>query len=181
MYNVDDTPLTPASSVLRLGNEVPDFDAETTQGPMNFHKWKEGKWAILFSHPADFTPVCTTELGSLAMKYKELEALDCKVAAMSVDSVETHKAWIEDVIAHHPNPNLKIEFPIISDSDRYISTIYGMLDQWTDPFKAPKSIALTIRYVNAAYDEPSTHMTQLTPCNCFLGRFSSSTPRTSSC
>ena len=113
---------------------------------MNFHKWKEGKWAILFSHPADFTPVCTTELGSLANRYQELAAMDCKVAALSVDTIENHRAWIKDIIAHSGDPDLQIEFPIISDTDRYVSTIYGMLDQWADPFRdVSGSIDLTIR------------------------------------
>ena len=86
---------------LRLGNVVPDFKAETTMGTWeSFHEWKKGKWAILFSHPADFTPVCTTEIGRLAIKYNELEAMDCKVATLSVDPVKSHTEWLHDVVAH---------------------------------------------------------------------------------
>ena len=88
---------------LRLGNIVPDFKADTTHGPMEFHKWKEGKWAILFSHPADFTPVCTTEIGRLALKYDQLAAMDCLVATLSVDPVKSHTEWLTDVVAHCEN------------------------------------------------------------------------------
>jgi alkyl hydroperoxide reductase subunit AhpC len=76
---------------LRLGNIVPDFSMDTTHGRFDsFHEWKKGKWAILFSHPADFTPVCTTEIGRLALKYDELEKMDCLVATLSVDPVKSH-------------------------------------------------------------------------------------------
>jgi 1-Cys peroxiredoxin 6 len=99
---------------LRLGNIVPDFTADTTMGPMEFHKWKEGKWAILFSHPADFTPVCTTEIGRLALKYDTLAAMDCLVATLSVDPVKSHTEWLADVVAHCEN-KIEIKFPIIGD------------------------------------------------------------------
>ena len=79
---------------IRLGNIVPDFAMDTTHGSFDsFHEWKKGKWAILFSHPADFTPVCTTEIGRLALKYDELEAMDCKVATLSVDPVKSHQVY----------------------------------------------------------------------------------------
>jgi AhpC/TSA family len=91
-------------TALRLGNIVPDFSAETTQGHWDsFHEWKRGKWAILFSHPADFTPVCTTEIGRLALKYDELIARDCLVATLSVDPVKSHHEWLTDVVAHCEN------------------------------------------------------------------------------
>jgi peroxiredoxin 6 len=93
-----------SSTAIRLGNIVPDFAADTTQGPFeSFHEWKKGKWAILFSHPADFTPVCTTEIGRLALKYDELTALDCKLATLSVDPVKSHNEWLVDVVAHCEN------------------------------------------------------------------------------
>merc|ERR550514_1682616 len=112
---------------LRLGNIVPDFKAETTQGSWDsFHAWKAGKWAILFSHPADFTPVCTTEIGRLALKYDDLQAMDCLVATLSVDPVKSHEEWLTDVVAHCEN---KIE--VIGDQDRTISTAYGMIDPGT--------------------------------------------------
>lgn len=129
---------------LRLGNIVPDFAAETTHGPIeSFHKWKEDKWAILFSHPADFTPVCTTEIGRLALKYDELKAMDCLVATLSVDPVKSHEKWLEDVVAHCEN-DIEVKFPIIGDSDRSISTAYGMIDPGTS---GDQDLPLTIRAV----------------------------------
>lgn len=129
---------------LRLGNIVPDFSAETTHGKWeSFHEWKKGKWAILFSHPADFTPVCTTEIGRLALKYDELEAMDCSVATLSVDPVKSHDDWLKDVVAHCEN-NIEIKFPIIGDADRSISTAYGMIDAGTS---SEQSLPLTIRAV----------------------------------
>jgi alkyl hydroperoxide reductase subunit AhpC len=107
------------SPAIRLGNIVPDFGADTTQGPFDsFHEWKKGKWAILFSHPADFTPVCTTEIGRLALKYDELAALDCLVATLSVDPVKSHNEWLEDVVAHCEN-KIEIKFPIIGYVARF--------------------------------------------------------------
>jgi len=139
--------LYPESSTdggLRLGNVVPDFKAETTQGSMDsFHEWKKDKWAILFSHPADFTPVCTTEIGRLALKYDELDALDCKIATLSVDPVKSHEEWLDDVVAHCEN-EITIKFPIIGDADRSISTAYGMIDPGSSD---DQDLPLTIRAV----------------------------------
>mmetsp|Transcript_18078 Transcript_18078/g.32249 ORF Transcript_18078/g.32249 Transcript_18078/m.32249 type:complete len:280 (-) Transcript_18078:171-1010(-) len=129
---------------LRLGNVVPDFSAETTQGPMkSFHEWKKDSWAILFSHPADFTPVCTTEIGRLALKYDQLTELGCKIATLSVDPVKSHEDWLRDVVAHCEN-KIEIKFPIIGDPDRKISTLYGMIDPGTSD---AQSLPLTIRAV----------------------------------
>jgi len=129
---------------LRLGNIVPDFSMETTQGNFDsFHEWKKGKWAILFSHPADFTPVCTTEIGRLAMKYDELSDMDCLVATLSVDPVKSHEEWLRDVVAHCEN-DIEVKFPIIGDPDRSISTAYGMIDPGTSD---DQDLPLTIRAV----------------------------------
>jgi len=129
---------------LRLGNIVPDFKCETTHGNWDsFHKWKEGKWAILFSHPQDFTPVCTTEIGRLAIKYDSLAAMDCLVATLSVDPVKSHQEWLEDVVAHCEN-DIEVKFPIIGDADRSISTAYGMIDPGTSD---DQDLPLTIRAV----------------------------------
>jgi len=129
---------------LRLGNVVPDFKAETTTGDWDsFHEWKKGKWAILFSHPADFTPVCTTEIGRLALKYDQLAEMDCLVATLSVDPVKSHTEWLDDVVAHCEN-KIDIKFPIIGDADRSISTAYGMIDPGTSE---DQSLPLTIRAV----------------------------------
>merc|ERR1712046_403279 len=110
---------------------------------MGFHEWKKDKWAILFSHPADFTPVCTTEIGRLVLKYEQLAAMDCLVATLSVDPVKSHKEWLTDVVAHCEN-NIEIKFPIIGDQDRSISTAYGMIDPGTS---VDQSLPLTIRAV----------------------------------
>ena len=132
------------TSALYLGNVIPDFQADTTQGRMNsFHKWKAGKWAILFSHPADFTPVCTTELGRLANKYDEIVALNCLVATLSVDTVKSHEEWLQDVVDHSYNP-IEVKFPVIADPDCTISTSLGMIDPFT---VGKQSLPLTIRAV----------------------------------
>lgn len=131
-------------NALRLGNIVPDFAADTTHGPMpSFLKWKGDSWAILFSHPADFTPVCTTEIGRLALKYDELAAMDCKVATLSVDPVKSHTEWLEDVVAHCEN-KIEVKFPILADPDRKISVAYGMIDPGN---LDEQSLPLTIRAV----------------------------------
>lgn len=129
---------------VRLGNIVPDFSCETTQGNWDsFHEWKKGKWAILFSHPADFTPVCTTEIGRLALKYDDLAAMDCLVATLSVDPVKSHNEWLSDVVAHCEN-EVEIKFPIIGDADRKISEAYGMIDPGSSD---AQDLPLTIRAV----------------------------------
>lgn len=103
----------------------------------------KGKWAILFSHPADFTPVCTTEIGRLALKYDKLSEMDCLVATLSVDPVKSHNEWLEDVVAHCEK-KIEIKFPIIGDQDHSISMAYGMIDPGSsDEQKLP----LTIRAV----------------------------------
>ena len=122
------------SSVLRIGNECPDFSCHTTHGYWpSFHQWKKGQWAILCSHPRAFHPVGTTELASLSQKEATLESIGCKVVALSVDSVEDHKEWLKDVEAYTrlQNSSAKVSFPIISDGDRTISETYSMIDPFT--------------------------------------------------
>ncbi len=109
---------------LRLGDEAPDFTAETTDGPISFHEWKKGSWAILFSHPRDFTPVCTTELGAVAGLKPEFDKRHVKVMGLSVDPVSDHVRWagdIQDVTGHALN------FPLIGDPDKSIANKYDML------------------------------------------------------
>ncbi len=109
---------------IRLGDIAPDFTADTTQGPIRFHEWKGGNWAVLFSHPKDFTPVCTTELGAVAALKPEFDKRKTKVIGLSVDSVESHKKWegdIKDVTGHAVN------FPMIADPDRKVSNLYDMI------------------------------------------------------
>jgi alkyl hydroperoxide reductase subunit AhpC len=109
---------------LQLGDTAPDFEAETTEGPIRFHEWIGDSWAVLFSHPKDFTPVCTTELGYLARIKPAFELRNVKVIGLSVDSADDHKAWakdIEETQGQAPN------YPVISDADFHVSKLYGML------------------------------------------------------
>ena len=108
----------------RLGEIAPDFEATTTEGPIRFHDWKDASWAVLFSHPADFTPVCTTELGLTAKLKPEFDKRNVKAIALSVDPAESHKEWIADIEA---TQNTVVGFPIIADADRKVSTLYDMI------------------------------------------------------
>lgn len=109
---------------LRLGDIAPDFSAETTQGHINFHEWLGDSWGMLFSHPADFTPVCTTELGKTALLKGEFEKKGVKVIAVSVDDLASHNKWIPDIEEIN---GVKMNFPIIADSDRNVATLYDMI------------------------------------------------------
>ena len=109
---------------IRLGDEAPDFTAETTQGTLRFHEWLGDGWAILFSHPKDFTPVCTTELGYMAGLKAEFDKRNCKIVGLSVDSVDDHKRWsvdIQETQGHAPN------YPMIADSDMAVAKLYDMI------------------------------------------------------
>ena len=109
---------------LRLGDTAPDFHAETSDGPIDFHQWLGNSWGVLFSHPADFTPVCTTELGLTAKLKDEFAKRDTKVIALSVDPVDSHKRWIGDI---NETQNCVVNFPIIADPDRRIAQMYDMI------------------------------------------------------
>mgnify|MGYP003638553904 CR=1 FL=1 len=109
---------------LLLGDTAPNFDAATTEGPINFHDWIGDNWVIFFSHPADFTPVCTTELGFTAKLKDEFAKRNAKAIALSVDSLEDHKTWIKDV---EETQHVVMNFPIIADVDRSVSTLYQMI------------------------------------------------------
>lgn len=120
---------TPAVKTgLNLGDEMPNFEADTTQGPMKFHDYLGTSWGILFSHPADFTPVCTTELAAVAKLAEEFRARDVKLACISCDPVDSHKKWSEDVVAYAKLGEKELPFPIIADAKRDIATSLGMLD-----------------------------------------------------
>ena len=109
---------------LQLGDTAPDFEAETTAGRIRFHEWLGDSWGILFSHPKDFTPVCTTELGAMAGLKSEFDRRDVKILGLSVDPVSDHARWaqdIEDVTGHAPN------YPLVGDSDLAVAKLYGML------------------------------------------------------
>jgi alkyl hydroperoxide reductase subunit AhpC len=111
-------------ATLRLGDIAPDFTAETTMGEINFHEWVGDSWAVLFSHPADFTPVCTTELGTVANYYPEFEKRNTKVIALSVDGLESHLKWIKDI---EETQNVTLQYPIIADESRTVANLYDMI------------------------------------------------------
>ena len=109
---------------VQLGDEVPDFSAESTQGTINFHDWVGDGWAVLFSHPKDFTPVCTTELGSVAGLQPEFDKRNCKIVGLSVDSVNDHTAWCKDIEETTGNA---VGYPLIGDTDLSVAKLFGML------------------------------------------------------
>lgn len=109
---------------LRLNEVAPDFKAETTQGPISFHEWIGNGWAVLFSHPKDFTPVCTTELGYMAKLAPEFAKRNCKIIGLSVDPVENHAKWAEDI---RETQGFAPNYPMIGDSDLHVAKLYDML------------------------------------------------------
>jgi alkyl hydroperoxide reductase subunit AhpC len=131
---------------LQLGDTAPDFQAQTTEGPISFHDWIGDSWAILFSHPKDFTPVCTTELGYMAKIAPEFEKRGVKIIGLSVDPMENHEGWLKDIEetqGHAPN------YPIIADADFTVSKAYGMLgsDVSGDPGARTPADNQTVRNV----------------------------------
>lgn len=109
---------------LRLGDTAPDFTAETTAGTIRFHEWLGNGWGILFSHPADFTPVCTTELGTMSRIMPEFEKRSVKVIAISVDPVDSHREWIKDI---NETQKTTVNYPIIADPDHKVADLYDMI------------------------------------------------------
>jgi len=122
---------------LRLGDEAPDFTAETTEGKIRFHDWIGDSWVIFFSHPADYTPVCTTELGTAAKFKGEFDKRGVKMIAISVDPLDSHRNWINDI---NETQNCTVNFPLIADPNREIANLYDMI-----PPSAPNN--LTVRSV----------------------------------
>jgi alkyl hydroperoxide reductase subunit AhpC len=123
-YNGAEDIITEGTMALQLGDEAPDFTAETTEGKVEFHKWLGNSWGVLFSHPKDFTPVCTTELGRVAELKPDFEKRGVKVIGLSVDPLGSHAEWskdIKDTTGHAPN------FPLIADPERKIANLYGMI------------------------------------------------------
>jgi alkyl hydroperoxide reductase subunit AhpC/uncharacterized protein (DUF924 family) len=129
---------------VRIGDSVPDFDAETSMGPINFHQFIGDSWCVLFSHPADFTPVCTTELGATAKLEAEWRARDTKVIGLSVDSTEDHERWIADI---NETQHTRVNFPIIADKDRGVAMMFGMLDPTTFRHGSDMGETMTVRSV----------------------------------
>ena len=131
--------------LLRINDTAPDFDCLTTHGKLNFHEWITNSWVILFSHPKDFTPVCTTELGYMSKINKEFMQRNCKIIGLSTDSVEEHLSWIKDI---EETQNTKVEYPLISDQDLKISKLYNMLpaDEEASPTRTA-AINATVRSI----------------------------------
>jgi thioredoxin-dependent peroxiredoxin len=109
---------------LRLGDEAPNFTAETTEGTVNFHEWLGNGWGILFSHPKDFTPVCTTELGTMAKLMPEFKKRNVKILAISVDPIDSHKGWVKDI---NETQNCTVSYPIIADPEKKVAQLYDMI------------------------------------------------------
>jgi len=137
---------------IRLGDIAPDFQAETTEGTLKFHDWLGSSWGVLFSHPADFTPVCTTELGAVAKLRAEFDKRNVKVIAISADPLESHTKWIGDI---NETQGTKVDYPLIADPDFRIANLYDMVHpQVSDKFSVrsvfvigpDKKVKLTITY-----------------------------------
>ena len=109
---------------LKLGDVAPNFKAKSTEGELDFHNWLGEGWGILFSHPADYTPVCTTELGTVAKYKAEFDKRNVKVAALSVDSLDSHNGWVKDI---NETQNTTVNFPIIADEDKNVAELYDMI------------------------------------------------------
>ena len=124
-------------SSLRLGDTAPDFTADTSMGTLNFYDYLEDSWGILFSHPADFTPVCTTELGTAAKFKEEFDARNVRMMALSVDDQNSHSAWIRDI---EETQHTKVNFPIIADVDRKVSHLYDMIHPKADDTLTVRSV-----------------------------------------
>lgn len=122
---------------LRIGDDAPNFQVETTEGKIDFHEWLGDSWGILYSHPADYTPVCTTELGKTALLKEEFDKRNTKVLAVSVDDLKSHQGWIKDI---NETQNCEVNFPIIADPDRKVATLYDMIHE-------NASTAVTVRSV----------------------------------
>lgn len=111
-------------TTLRLGDTAPDFTQDSSIGPISFHQWLGDSWGVLFSHPADYTPVCTTELGATAKLAEEFKRRNVKAIALSVDPVESHHGWIKDI---NETQHCEVNFPIIADADKKVATLYDMI------------------------------------------------------
>jgi len=122
---------------LRLGDTAPDFTAQTTDGEVSFHQWLGDKWGVLFSHPADFTPVCTTELGAVAKIKAEFNKRNVKFLAISVDPLDSHRGWVKDI---NETQGATVNFPIIADPDRKVATAYDMIHPNADTTATVRSV-----------------------------------------
>lgn len=124
-------------ATIRLGDTAPDFTAQSTEGEINFYDYLGDGWGVLFSHPSDYTPVCTTELGAVAKYKDEFEKRNVKVIALSVDGVESHKGWVEDI---NETQGTTVNFPIIADEDKKVSELYDMIHPNADATLTVRSV-----------------------------------------
>ena len=124
-------------STLRLGDEAPNFTAQTTEGEINFHQWLGDSWGVLFSHPADYTPVCTTELGATAKLQSEFQKRNVKVVAISVDPMDAHRGWVQDI---NETQHTTVNFPLIADEDRKVAELYDMIHPNADEKGTVRSV-----------------------------------------
>ncbi len=155
---------TPAEQPrIRLGSTAPNFSAKTTHGDIDFHNFIEGKWAILFSHPADFTPVCTTELGAFAKMKSEFESRGVKMIGLSANDLKSHDKWIEDI---NDISQTNLQFPIIADADRQVAWMYDMVDHQDLENIDQKGIAFTIRSVFVIDPAKKVRLTMMYPASC---------------
>ncbi|KAL8842891.1 MAG: hypothetical protein Q9170_000295 [Blastenia crenularia] len=147
---------------LRLGSIAPNFKANTTQGDIEFHEWIGDKWAILFSHPADFTPVCTTELGAFAKLKPEFDRRGVKLIGLSANNLTSHSEWISDI---NDISNTSLAFPIIADPKRHIAWLYDMVDEQDLTNVDQKGIAFTIRSVFVIDPAKKIRLTMMYPAS----------------
>ena len=138
---------------LQLGDIAPDFTQDSSAGTINFHDWAGDSWVVLFSHPADYTPVCTTELGEVAKLKGEFEKRNAKVIALSVDDSDSHKGWIGDI---EETQGTAINYPILADADRKVSDLYGMIHPKADAKVTVRTVFVidkegNISYINMEY------------------------------
>ena len=150
---------------IRIGDSVPDFTAETSMGPINFHEFIGDSWCVFFSHPADFTPVCTTEFGMTAKLQHEWSVRNTKVIGLSVDSADDHERWIADI---NETQHTQVNFPIIADKDRRVSMLFGMLDATTFRHGAGLGETMTVRSVFII--SPSKRVELILSYPAFIGR-----------
>ena len=142
-------------AAIRLGDIAPNFTAQSSEGEIDFHKWLGNSWGILFSHPADYTPVCTTELGTVAKYTEEFNNRNVKVVALSVDGLESHLGWIKDI---NETQDTTVNFPIIADEDRKVSELYDMIHPNADS-------KLTVRSVFVIGDDKKVKLTITYPAS----------------
>jgi alkyl hydroperoxide reductase subunit AhpC/uncharacterized protein (DUF924 family) len=150
---------------IRIGDRVPDFTAETSVGPINFHEFIGDSWCVLFSHPADFTPVCTTEFGATAKLQPEWSRRGAKIIGLSVDSAEDHERWIADI---NETQHTQVNFPIIADKDRRVSMLFGMLDPTT--FLHGSSLGQTMTVRSVFIISPSKRVELIVSYPAYIGR-----------